>query len=112
MLIFRAVQGEAGGDACLWTWQISSCLRQRQLKSSLEEVLVAFGSDELHRVYGKGNWNPAPKVYWLPWDLAGFNEMMAVTLQQYVLANLMLFSCLYYIYNGYINHIAEICFMN
>ena len=48
----------------------------------------------------------------LPLDLAGFNELMAVTLQQYVLANLMLFSCLYYIYNGYINHIAEICFMN
>ena len=43
---------------------------------------------------------------------AGFNELMAVTLQQYVLANLMLFSCLYYIYNGYINHIGDICFMN
>ena len=42
-------------NGCLLLRRVSSGPRQRQLKSSSEGVLVAFGSDELHRVYGKGN---------------------------------------------------------
>jgi len=64
-------------DSCLWSWRVSLGRRQRQLKSWLSGVIVAFGLGMFHWAYGRSNWKPAYRARWLPLVLAGFIESKA-----------------------------------
>ena len=86
---------------CLWTWGVSSGLRQRQqnpaseacllpldlgsffgpsseaAKSCFQVVFASFGLGEFLRVLVRGSRNPVPKATWLPLAQIGFIGVIA-----------------------------------